>query len=86
MTSDNKKQIFNMMDLEGFYSEEYLDELVYEEKITRVDYIRHHSQEMIDNFRKFCKENNLQEDEAAANKFMDWLLEQEEKAHTDGLD
>ena len=53
------------MDLEGFYSEEYLDELVYEEKITRVDYIQHHSQEMIDNFRKFCKENNLQEDEAA---------------------
>ena len=41
---------------------------------------------MIDNFQKFCKENNLQEDEAAANKFMDWLLEQEEKAHTDGLD
>ena len=74
------------MDLEGFYSEEYLDELVYEGKITRLEYIYHHSQEMIDEFKDYCSQNGLKEDETAANKFMDWQLEQEEKAHTDGLD
>ena len=74
------------MNLEGFYNEEYLDPLVYEGKITRLEYIYHHSQEMIDEFKDYCSQNGLKEDETAANKFMDWLLEQEEKAHTDGLD
>ena len=74
------------MDLEGFYSEEYLDELVYEGKITRLEYIYHHSQEMIDEFKDYCSQNGLKEDETAANKFMDWQLQMEEQAHTDGLD
>ena len=74
------------MNLEGFYNEEYLDPLVYEGKITRLEYIYHHSQEMIDEFKNYCSQNGLQEDETAANKFMDWQLQMEEQAHTDGLD
>ena len=74
------------MNLEGFYNEEYLDPLVYEGKITRLEYIYHHSQEMIDEFKDYCSQNGLKEDETTANKFMDWQLQMEEEAHTDGLD
>lgn len=74
------------MNLEGFYNEEHLDPLVYEGKITRLEYIYHHSQEMIDEFKDYCSQNGLKEDEPAANKFMDWQLQMEEQAHTDGLD
>ena len=74
------------MNLNGFYNEEVLQELLHEEKITYLDYVYHHSQEMIDEFKDYCNQNNLPEDELSANKFLDWQLQMEEEAHTDGLD
>ncbi len=74
------------MNLNGFYNEEVLQELLHEEKITCLDYVYHYSQEMIDEFKDYCKQNGLQEDEQAANKFLDWQLLMEEEAHTEGLD
>ena len=75
-----------MADLEGFYNEEVLDQLLYDGTISRLEYIYHHSPEMIGEYKKFCQENKLPEDEDSANKFQDWLLKAEENAHTDNLD
>ncbi len=44
------------------------------------------SPECRETFRRFCQEYDLPADEKAAERFFDWLLEQEEEAHTDGLD
>lgn len=74
------------MKLEGFYNEETLEQLLFDENITRLEYIYHHSQEMIDEYKEFCKQNGLEENEESANKFQDWQLQKEEDAHTDGLD
>lgn len=37
-------------------------------------------------FRQYCQENNLQADEQSANGYLDLILDEEEDAHTDGLD
>lgn len=74
------------MRLEGFQDEQTLNELLYEGKISQLEYIRHHSQEMTDEFKEFCKQNGLEENEESADRFRDNLLRKEEEAHTDGLD
>lgn len=73
------------MALKGFYNEETLDEMLYNGTITRLEYIYHHSQEMIDEFRDFCQLEKLKEDEQTANRFWDWQLEIEEQSHQDYL-
>lgn len=37
-------------------------------------------------FWQFCQERRLQADEQAANRYLDYILKEEEEAHTDGLD
>lgn len=74
------------MTLNGFYNEETLEQLLYEGKITRLEYIYHHSQEMKDEFSDFCRQNNLEENDESAEKFWDNLLQMEEEAHINGLD
>ena len=74
------------MQLKGFYNEDTLDELLYNEKITRLEYIYHHSQERIDDFKEYCKKRNLKEDEAAAEQYSDFILKRQENAHTEMLD
>ena len=39
--------------LEGFYNEDVLDELLEEGKITNLDYIYHHSEEMKSNYAEY---------------------------------
>ncbi len=75
-----------MVPLKGFYNEDVLQELLYKGNITRLEYIYHHSQEKIDNFKAYCQKRGIQEDETAATAYMDWLLKQEENAHTELLD
>ena len=75
-----------MADLQGFYNEDVLQELLYNEKITWLEYIYHHSQEKIDAFKEFCREKGLQENEESATAFSDYELKCEEDAHTDSLD
>lgn len=75
-----------MLPLKGFYNEETLQELLNDGKISRLEYIYHHSQERIDDFKDYCQKRELQEDEVAANSYMDYLLKQESNAHTDMLD
>lgn len=75
-----------MLPLKGFYKEETLQELLFKGNISRLEYIYHHSQERIDNFKDYCQKRGLQEDETAASNYMDYLLKQEEDAHTEMLD
>ena len=75
-----------MVQLQGFYKEETLQELLYKGNISRLEYSYHASQERIDDFREYCQENSLQEDEKSAEMFFDYLLKREEIEHTDLLD
>lgn len=58
---------------------------LYEGDVTLQKYAER-SPEYCEAFRQFCREYGLQTDEKAAGRFFDWMLEQEEQAHTDGLD
>ena len=62
-----------------------LDLQLYEGDVTLQEYAER-SSEYCEAFRQFCREYGLQTDEKAAGRFFDWMLEQEEQAHTDGLD
>lgn len=75
-----------MTELNGFYNENVLEELLYNDKITLLEAIYHHSQERIDDFKAYCQKRNLQEDEAAAEAYYDFILKRQENAHSELLD
>ena len=75
-----------MLELKGFYNEDVLQELLFKGEITQLEFIYHHSQEKIDDFKAYCQKCGLQKDEKAADAYTDWLLKQEENAHTELLD
>ena len=75
-----------MADLKGFYNEAVLEELLYNDRITLLEFIYHHSQECIDDFKAYCQKRGLQEDEAAAEAYHDFMLKRQENAHTELLD
>ena len=75
-----------MGNLNGFYNEEVLEELLFKGKITRLEFIYHHSQERIDDFKAYCQKRGLQENEAAAEAYSDFILKRQENAHTELLD
>ena len=62
-----------------------LDMHLYNGETPLKEYIER-SPEYREAFGQFCQEYDLSTDEKAAERFFDWLLEQEEEAHTDGLD
>lgn len=61
----------DIMVLNGFVDEDRLDELFLDKEISCVDYVKHHSQEMNDAYMAFLRDNNLQDSEAAASRFLD---------------
>lgn len=75
-----------MAQLKGFYNEEILNELLYNEEITRLDHIYHHSQERIDEYKQYCQTRNLKENENSALAFFEYLLLREESSHTEYFD
>lgn len=74
------------MELQGFYNEQVLNELLYNEQITQLEYIYHHSQERIDDFKRFCNRNQMEENEDSAEKYAEFLVKVEEQSFTEGLD
>lgn len=74
------------MKLEGYYNEEVLEELLYKEEISRLEFIYHHSKERIDEYKEYCQKRKLKEDEMSAEAFCDYLLRKEERGHTDFCD
>lgn len=75
-----------MLELHGFYEEETLEELLNKGNISHLEFIYHHSQERIDDFKEYCQKRGLQEDEKAAEAYANFLLKREENGHTDLLD
>ena len=77
--------IYNMTEdvrqkLEGFYNEDVLDELLEEGKITNLDYIYHHSEEMKSNYAEYCGEDKLEQNEETAGAFLAKVYEDREKS------
>lgn len=72
--------------LQGFHSEEDLQEMLHRGEIDFLTYVTHHSEERKMEFVAFCNERGLSSDERAAQQFVEYRLNQEEKAHSEYLD
>ena len=59
------------MELNGFYNEEELAELLDRNVITRKDFITHHSPELLKQYEDFCSDFGLEQDEDSAEQFME---------------
>lgn len=68
-----------MVELKGYYNEEYLHRLLYDGKISRLEYIYHHSEERKMIFLDYCHEHGLPITEVSAEQFMQHELEEEER-------
>ena len=71
------------MNTEKKVNEELLQKQLHEGKITWLEYIEQseHSNE----FRQYCQDKGLPENEQTAQQFFDKVLHEEEQAHIDGL-
>lgn len=61
--------------------EELLQQQLYEGKITWLEYVQ--QSEHNNEFRQYCQDNGLSENEQTAQQFHDWMLKQEEQDHTE---
>ena len=59
------------MELNGFYNEEELAELLDRNQITRKDFITHHSPELLKQYEDFCSDYGLEQNEDSAEQFME---------------
>jgi hypothetical protein len=59
------------MELNGFYNEEELAELLDRNEITRKDFITHHSPELLKQYEDFCSDFGLEQDEDSAEQFLE---------------
>lgn len=65
-------------------NEELLQQQLYEGKISWLEYIQ--QSEYSKEFRQYCQDNGLPEDNQMAQQFRDWQLKEEQQAHIDGLE
>ena len=59
------------MELNGFYNEEELAELLDRNEITRKDIITHHSPELLKQYEDFCSDFGLEQNEDSAEQFLE---------------
>ena len=59
------------MELNGFYNEEELAELLDRNEITKKDFITHHSPELLKQYEDFCSDYGLEQNEDSAEQFME---------------
>jgi hypothetical protein len=59
------------MELNGFYNEEELAELLDRNEITRKDFITHHSPELLKQYEDFCSDFGLEQNEDSAEHFLE---------------
>ena len=59
------------MELNGFYDEEELAEMLDRKEITRKEYITHHSAELLKQYEEFCSDFGLEQNEESAEQFVD---------------
>ena len=69
-----------------FYSQGELAQMLYDEKITGLDYVTHQSEEQTRDFKEYCARRAVPENEESAGNYLNHILREEERSHTDGLD
>ena len=69
-----------------FYSQDELDQMLYDGKISGIDYVTHQSEETTHDFKKYCARRAITENEESAGNYLNYLLREEERSHTEGLD
>lgn len=67
------------MNTEKTTKEELLQQQLYEGKISWLEYMQ--QSEHGEEFRQYCQDNALPENEQTAQQFHDWILKQEERDH-----
>ena len=72
------------MELNGFIGEESINELYFSHQITDQQYVKQHSQEMLDAYNSYLQDNGLEDSEESAVKYLDEddsvaMLEMEEE-------
>ena len=75
-----------MINLKGFYNINILQKMLYEGQITHLDYVMHHTEEDKQAFLDFCKDEKIEADNDAAQRFLKKQLKDIEKAHINMLD
>ena len=75
-----------MVKLEGFYNDDTLKPMPHNGEITTLDHVYHQSEQIKQQYIEYCQKRGLQQDEKSAQTFMEWSLNQEEKAHSEYLD
>ena len=58
------------MVIDGFVEEDVLNQKYADGDISARDYVKHHSQEMLDDYNRFLKNNGLQDNEGSADAFL----------------
>lgn len=59
------------MEIVGFVDEERLNGMFLSRDITELDYVKHHSQGMLDAYFSFIADNNLPDNNTSATKFLE---------------
>jgi len=54
------------MELNGFIGEEEINKLFFSHQITDQQYVKHHSQEMLDAYNSYLQDNALEDSEESA--------------------
>lgn len=57
---------YRYMELNGFIGEEEINKLFFSHQITDQQYVKHHSQEMLDAYNSYLQDNALEDSEESA--------------------
>ena len=75
---------YGYMELNGFIGEEKINEFYFSHQITDQQYVKHHSQEMLDAYNSYLQDHGLEDSEESASRYLDEddsvaMLEMEEE-------
>ena len=75
---------YGYMELNGFIGEEKINEFYFSHQITDLQYVKHHSLEMLDAYNSYLQDNALEDSEESASRYLDEddsvaMLEMEEE-------
>ena len=69
-----------------FYSQGELAQMLYDGKISGCDYVTHQSEDNTAKFKEYCTRRAVPENEESAGNYLNHILREEERSHTEGLD
>ena len=69
-----------------FYDQGELAKMLYDGKISGIDYVTHQSEERTNQLKEYCAKRAVPENEESAGSYLNHILREEERSHTEGLD